>query len=95
LTFEDPEDRTIFSLLRLRLPRQTSPNPSLLRREIAENIKTSSTPSLVKRGMSESPLTPFYKEVKDQNFPPLQGGIKGGLLKELQDVALVRELHTF
>ncbi len=43
LTFEDPIDRTIFSLLRLRLPSDTSSQPSPLE-EKAQNTISPSTP---------------------------------------------------
>jgi hypothetical protein len=96
LTFEDPEDRTIFSLLRLRLPRNQSEGktPPCIPPQQGGRKQNPPNP-LYQGGPNQNPPSLLYQGGIDQNLPPLQGGNKGGIFEKLQNTALIRELHTF
>ncbi|MDD3302700.1 MAG: tRNA uridine(34) 5-carboxymethylaminomethyl modification radical SAM/GNAT enzyme Elp3 [Candidatus Gracilibacteria bacterium] len=72
LTFEDPEDRTIFSLLRLRLPNGNC-HPELV--------------------SGSSKCTNLFND--SGSSPEGQNDNLYSLLPELQNSALIREIHTF
>ncbi|MCD5380870.1 tRNA uridine(34) 5-carboxymethylaminomethyl modification radical SAM/GNAT enzyme Elp3 [Candidatus Gracilibacteria bacterium] len=81
ITFEDPEDRTIFSLLRLRLP---------------EGDKTANSPltdivDVVNSQSIESALIPNFH---DQTYTETINQMHE-YLPELKGASIIREIHTF
>ena len=88
LTFEDREDRTIFSLLRLRIPSfilKSSPLTPLLRSNFEDSrVNTPVSVILEERGNTPSPLG--------------EGAGGWGLydyIPELKWTSIIREIHTF
>jgi len=85
LTYEDAEDRTIFSLLRLRLPIKpylTSPNRRGITQNLQEIIDSPSIPSAL--------VPDFHKQEYSKTLEEIYE-----LLPEIKWTSLIREIHTF
>ncbi len=85
LTFEDPEDRTIFSLLRLRLPKSpllTSPKGRGKVQSLQEYIDADSIPWAL--------VPDFHRQEYSKTLQQLHT-----FLPELKWASIVREIHTF
>ena len=97
LTFEDPEDRTIFSLLRLRLPSTVESDTT----GDANNMKSPSLPlAPIPAGANQDPTimtklnSPMKRTNTDMTYWECLTEMHS-LIPELKWAAIIREIHTF